>query len=46
MKGSYPVDEVVAVVTVAAGTEVVERRVTPCKVGWMTTLDDLSCCWS
>ena len=31
MKGSYPVDEVVAVVTV--GMEVVERRVTPWRVG-------------
>jgi hypothetical protein len=46
MKGPYPVDEVVAVVTVGAGIEVVERRVTPWRVGWRTTLDDLSCCWS
>ena len=40
-------DEVVtAVAAVMAGMEVVGRRVTPCRAGWSTTLEDLNCCWS
>lgn len=42
---SYPVDEVVTAVATVV-TEVVGSSVTPCRVGWRTTGEDRSCCWS